>query len=122
MNAIKSTDEEEKIQAALQTILIQIPVSSKRALVYLFYGEHGSSPNAILQLILAYLHTPIKERVTQAVLIKNVYEMEKALGNLICSDDILPNMEVLNNALASAKASAVQHEYGYCYIDDESYR
>ena len=109
--------DEEEILEAFRTLIEQIPLASKIALLYIYHGEHGSSPNAVLQLMLAHLHTPIKSRVTQAVLIKNVYEMEKELDNLICPDKALPDMSILNKAIQRARLSAIQHDYGYCSLD-----
>ncbi len=111
---LNPSDSDEKINEAFLTMVEQLPITSKRALLYLFYGEHGSSPRAMLHLLLAYLHTPIKSRIAQAVLIKNVYEIEKDLGNIICPDNILPDTEVLELAIQSAKASAMQHATSYC--------
>ena len=114
---LKHSDSDEKIESAFETLAAQLPVSSKRALLYLFFGEHGASPHAMLHLFLAYLHTPIKSRIPQAILVKNIYELERDVGNIICADNILPDIEVLDLAIETAKASAMQHASGYCFLE-----
>lgn len=44
--------------------------------------------------------------------------MERERGNLICIDEILPNMEDLHKAIKRARISALEHEYGYTVIDE----
>lgn len=73
----------------------------------------------MLQLILAYLHTPLKARVAQAINTAYIYELEKELGNDICKDNIQPNMDILNGAILRAKKSILKHETGYsCESED----
>jgi len=116
---LNGKDGDDKIEEAFDTLVEQLPIRSKRALIYLFYGNHGSSPNAILQLMLAYLHTPLKSRIAQAVLTKNVYEMEKALNNIICPENILPDMESLDRAIYKARKAALDRETSYSIVDEE---
>ena len=110
---LKGSDSDEKINEAFDALAETLPISAKRALLYIFYGEHGSSPNAILQMVLAHLHTPLQARITQATVTAHMYEMEEELGNLICKDNILPNMDTLNEAILKARIAALHHEYGY---------
>ncbi len=41
------------------------------------------------------------------------YEMEKELGNLVCPENIQPDMELLNKAIGQGKNSAMKNEKGY---------
>ena len=109
----KGSNDEENVDRALNDIIANLPINSKRALLFLLHGNHGSSPNAVIQMMLAHLHTPIKDRVIQSEIIAREYEMEKRLGNLICTDCILPDMEVLNLAIDEGRNSAEKGEYGY---------
>lgn len=116
---LKGTDSDQRIDEAFDSLVKTLPMSAKRSLLYFFYGEHGSSPNAMLQLILAYLHTPIKARITQAVNTAYIYELEKELGNDICKGNIQPDMELLNGAILRAKTSIMHHETGYGCVDKD---
>lgn len=113
LKGLKGTDDDKKIIEAFGALSDSLPISAKRALLYIFYGEHGSSPNAIIQLILAHLHLPLKDRVSPATIVVDMFEMEKELGNLICKDNIMPDMDVLNDAIHKARISVIHNDAGY---------
>ena len=113
----KGDSDEEKINAAFNTLAEGLPISTKRALLYLWYGEHGSSPGVVVQMLLAHLHTPMKDRVAQAYVIYHTYDIEKQLGNLVCPENILPNIEALEQAINSAKNSVLMNQSGYTDLD-----
>lgn len=117
---IKGNSEDDKIEEAFDALTKTFSINTKRALLYMFYGNHGSSPNAIMQLILAHLHLPMKDRVAPATIVFSMYEMEKELGNLICIDNIQPDMDVLNNAIHKGKCSAMKNEKTYGIVDDQN--
>ena len=119
LKGLKGTDSDEKINEAFDVLAKTLSIGAKRALLYLYYGEHGSSPNAILQMMLAHLHTPLQSRITQATVTAHMYEMEKELGNLICPDNIMPNMDTLNDAIFKARLAALHHEYGYNALEND---
>lgn len=110
---------DEEINASFNELIKDIPVSGKRALLYLFYGKHGSSPNAVVQMVLAHLHTGMKARALHADLIKQTYEIEKATGTLDCPNNIQPNIEALGKAIDSAKRAYINKQNGYFDIDKE---
>ena len=112
-------DPDDKIEAMFDDLTKQFSINTKRALVYLFLGEHGSSPVAVLNLMLAHLHTPMKARSIQARLILDNYILEKETGNLICPDNILPDDELLNDSIERAKMSVIQHYQTYDPVDPE---
>lgn len=117
---LKASDSDKEIDEAFASLCETLPTNAKRSILYIFAGEHGSSPNALMQLILAYLHTPLTSRIMQAALIKHTFEMEKGLNNLICTDNIMPNMEVLDKAMFHARVAALGHEYGYALLDKDN--
>lgn len=116
----KSYTKKIDVDSVLNKLIDVLPDYSKMALIYLLTGEHGSSPNAIIQLLLAYLHCPIKTRLTQATLIAHNFEIEKELGCIICKDDIMPDMEILNAAISKAWDSVLKHEYGYSNVEKDT--
>lgn len=115
---IKETDE-DNVNETFRALCDELPTDAKRAILYLFYGHHGSSPFAIIQLILAYLHTPLKIRMTSAALISQLYETEKELDSIICKEDVLPNLEELNDSIRRARVAVMHKEYGYTVLDKE---
>lgn len=115
---VKASDPDEKIEEAFNALIQNISINDKRALLYLYYGKHGSSPHSIIQLLLAHLHTPITSRLANAFLITQLYELNKHLGRIICPDNIQPDLEDLNRAIYKAKQSALNNESGYNNVED----
>ena len=113
-------EAESVVDETFRALCDEIPTEAKNAILHVFYGHHGSPPYAVLQLLLAYLHTPLKTRVASAVLISQLYETEKELDNIICKDDILPDLDVLNDAVRRARVAVLHNEYGYTVFDKET--
>lgn len=51
MQSINAGDEDQKLRQNLITLIEQLPPEGIRQLLYLFYGNHGSSPRAVLNLM-----------------------------------------------------------------------
>lgn len=110
---------DDVIDKAFNQLINDIPTSGKRALLYLFYGKHGSSPNAVMQMMLAHLHTGMKGRALHASLIAQTYEMEKELDVLVCPENIQPNIPALEKAIDSAKQAYIKNQTSYYDIENE---
>lgn len=118
ISRLNAKASDENIDEAFDALQKTLPSSAKRALLYLFYGEHGSSPNAILQLILAHLHTSMHSRTVQAYLIAEAYEIAKESGTTVCNQNIQPDMDVLNKAIASARKAVVEKKESYSITNE----
>lgn len=105
MDKISPLDDDAKILTALMQLINDLPAEGVRQLMYLFFGNHGSSPRAVLQMVNAHLQTPMKDRIAQGQLIATNYEIAKRTGTLAKPDHIQPDLEYLNAAIASAKDS-----------------
>jgi len=117
MNGMQGSSTDDKIVEALNSIIKQMSITDKRALLYLLFGNHGSSSKMVLQMLLAHLHTPMKDRVAHASVIAQNYEMEEKLGNIVCQGNIMPDMEALNKAIAEGKRSVMENKYGYSGVE-----
>lgn len=116
---VTQTTSDDEINKAFSNLINDIPMSGKRALLYLFYGKHGSSPNAVMQMMLAHLHTGMKGRALHASLIAQTYEMEKELDVLVCPENIQPNIPALEKAIDSAKQAFIKNQTSYSNVDEE---
>ena len=85
----------------------------KRQLLYLMDGNHGSSWYSLLQMFTAHCHTSMKSRVAAARVIAENYEMEAKSGDLVCPENVQPDMDVLNFAILEGKQAAQEHKMGY---------
>lgn len=103
----------EEVEKSLKQILDDVPEHGIRMLLYLFYGAHGSSPQSVLNLITAYLHLPIRERVGLADLIMDQYEMMNARDELVSPEYVRPDFENVKKAISAAKTAAIEGKEGY---------
>lgn len=72
MEGLSGEDEDHRLREALHKLVDEIPVEGMRQLLYLFYGDHGSSPRAVMNMVTAHLQTPMHDRVTAgSVILKN---------------------------------------------------
>lgn len=113
MEGICGADHGERIREALILLVEQLPEESIRQLMYLFYGDHGSSPRAILNLLTAHLQTPMRDRVTTAGVIVKNYEIAEKKGMLTAIDHVQPNMDILNKALKKGEEAVFNDAASY---------
>lgn len=119
VDGIKSKDEDKRIDEALKQLIEQLPAAGKRQLLYMLYGNHGSSPNAVLNLMNAHLQAPLKDRIVHAAMIVENYELEKMLGNLVCPSNIQPDIKMLRTSMENARTTVEKHRSGYHMIQSE---
>ncbi len=110
---IKGSDGDERIEDALSVLVDQLPNMAKRQLLYILFGNHGSSPTAVLNLMNAHLQCPLRDRIGQATHIAENYELNKAMGSEVRPDNIQPDVELLRKSIESAKEAVVQKKHGY---------
>lgn len=110
---------DEQVSKFLALLIEEMPMEERRALLYLLYGNHGSSPYAVLQMLLAHLQSPMKDRVSHAASIVQDYEIAKELGNITRPDNIQPRIDFLKSAVAHGRNAAVKNHFGYSMNPDE---
>lgn len=108
MDKISYSDPDAKILAALIQIINDLPAEGVRQLMYLFFGNHGSSPRAVLQMLTAHLQTPLKDRINQSQLIATNYELAQKTGTLAQPKHIQPDLDFLNASIAEAKEAVLK--------------
>lgn len=113
------TPTDEKVEEEFSVLMKALPTKTKRAMLFIFFGRHGSSPISLVDLTLAHIHTPLSSRVINAINIKHNYEMAEARGELICQDNVMPDMEQLEVSINEGKTSAINNEFGYVSIKRE---
>lgn len=116
MNKISPKDDDAKILAALMQLINDLPAEGVRQLMYLFFGNHGSSPRAVLQMITAHLQTPMKDRIAHGQLIATNYEIAKRTNTLAQPNHIQPDCDTLNAAIETAKCAVEKNAKEYSTI------
>lgn len=84
-----------------------------RKLAFCIFGNHGSSWISQLEMLCAHDHTTMRSRVTVARAVLENYEMEDALGDLVATDHITPNLDHLRAAVESGKDAVQEGKSGY---------
>lgn len=110
---VTALSDDREVDVALRKTIDILSPDDKRALLYLFYGNHGSSARSVLQLVLAYLHTPLKDRIPQAAGVARTYDLDKRLGTLICQQNVMPKEDMLHNAIDQAMIAVIEGKYAY---------
>lgn len=82
-------------------------------LAYFIFGPHGSTMEGQLQLITALNHLPMDARLASAKLILNFLEIETDRGKLINPDYIMPDTEILRQAIIRAHEAVVAGRNNY---------
>lgn len=110
---VEPSNSDEIIDQAIMTLVKNSTVREKRELLFLMGGKHGSSWYSLLQMFTAHCHTSLKSRVNAARLIVDNYEMEEETGELICEENIHPDIAMLKRAIEESKKSVANGDLGY---------
>lgn len=110
---IRPTDDESRINAALIRFVGENGMRTKRQLLYMCYGDHGSSISGLLELITAYLQLPLACRAAIATTIAASYELA---GLDVDSGHISPDASLLRRAIDAAMAAAKEDKQSYGVI------
>lgn len=84
-----------------------------RQLAYFIFGPHGSTMEGQLQLITALNHLPMDARLASAKLILNFWEIETDRGKIINPEYIMPDTEILRQAIIRAHEAVVAGRQNY---------
>lgn len=116
-NNIRGTDEDQRIERALQERISSLRINEKRGLLFLLFGSHGSSVYAFLQLCIAYLHCPMGDRQNIALQVINNYKNAVEMGTIVSPDNIRPDMETLERAFEKGRRAYIYGESSYINLD-----
>lgn len=85
--------------------------------LYLYYGDHGSGPMAVLTEVLANLHTPLRDRVSIVNAIIGHYEMAQATKTDPDPNGTQPVMDVVRQARDCGTAAAKNLDDAYSMME-----
>lgn len=111
--------EESALDEALAEVVQDLPAEEKRALLFLFLGGHGSSPSSVMQLLLAHLHNPLKDRISIAIHIATHYRLNESLDVLVGGTEPRPDIELLDKAILAAAEAVEKSRNMYAVKDVE---
>ena len=116
---INPNSSNENLDAVLFDILKDFSADSKRKLLYLFAGNHGSSPSGILEMVIAHLHLPIAQRLNTGHNIITNYQIDKAYGALVEPNEVQPNMALLVQCYENCLSAVQEGKKEYDSIKEE---
>ena len=116
MEGIKGQDDDAQIKAHLIKLIDSLPPDGIRQLMYLFYGNHGSSPRAVMNMVTAHLQTPLRQRYNHAGQILSDYKLAKELHQTVQPLNIQPNLDVLERAVDNSKQSILRGRDNYSLL------
>lgn len=112
-NGVAPEENDEALSDALMELVSNMTVGEKRQLLYLMAGRHGSPWYSLLQMFTAHCHTSMRSRVNVARAVLDSYEMEAKTGDLVCPDNIGPDLELLRESIEQGKKAAMDRSTAY---------
>lgn len=113
MDGISAADDINKLRQSLHRLMDELPEEGVRQLLYLFYGDHGSSPRGVLNMVTAHLQTPLKDRVIQSHVILKNYEIANKKGMVSDINHVQPNLKLLKEAIARGEEAEIHNAKAY---------
>lgn len=107
------SSSDEKISNALNVVVNDLSPHFKRQLLFWLHATHGSDPMSVLQLVVAHLHLPMRSRVSTARSVVEDYEICAHQGELVETDHVFPDLELLHKAIELGRDAALNNHNGY---------
>lgn len=108
-------EHKEKVDEKLQEALALLSPSAKEKLLYLFCGSHGSSPRGVIEMITAYLKTPLAMRLNIAFSVVTNYDICKA-SNMIKEPLPEPNATLLLKSAEAGRTAVLNGKGSYTLL------
>lgn len=121
LSDLSSDSSVDELRTALERLIEGLPEEGVRQLLYLFYGEHGSAPRGVMNMVTAHLQTPMHDRVTNSKVILQSYNMASRKKQLTSPDNVQPNINLLLKAISLGEDAAVSGSTAYLLGDTENY-
>lgn len=105
------TDEE--LDAELRRLVVKLPPLTKRLLLFILKGSHGSSPPAVISEVAANLHCPLNNRVSICGAVIDHYSFAQSMGLDPCPREPQPPLEDLRMNYKAGRAASENGAQGY---------
>lgn len=105
------TDEE--LDAELCRLVVNLPPLTKRLLLFILKGNHGSSPPAVISEVAANLHCPLNNRVSICGAVIDHYSFAQSMGLDPCPREPQPPLEDLRMNYKAGRSASENGAQGY---------
>ena len=110
----KFTDDDgTEIEQAIIQIVSGLPADSKKKLLFMLAGNHGSSTIGMIELATAHLHVPLERRINIAQSVATNYELAIYQNSVCCQEDVQPDMVTLNRSIELGKKAVMMGKESY---------
>lgn len=113
LEGITSSKEDNILKKDLIALIDTLPAEGIRQLMYLFFGDHGSSPRATLNLMTAHLQAPLRDRYRHANVILDDYMISAEKEQLSGPDHIKPNVDIIEKSIKLSRKSIIEDQNNY---------
>ena len=103
----------EELDAELCRFVVNLPPLTKRLLLFILKGSHGSSPPAVISEIAANLHCPLNNRASVCGTIIDQYTYAQIAGLDPCPEAPQPPIDDLKINYKAGRAAAENGAFGY---------
>lgn len=104
---------DDELNAELLRLVVNLPPLTKRLLLFILKGSHGSSPPAVISEIAANLHCPLNNRASVCGTIIDQYTYAQIAGLDPCPDAPQPPIDDLKINYKAGRAAAENGAFGY---------
>ena len=109
----KDTEIEKMVDCIHAYINTNYTERDIRQMAYCMFGDTGSSWHEQLNMLTANNHCSMRSRVNIYQAVYDNFLMEKARGELVNEDNIMPDLASLNIALQRGREAACENKNGY---------
>jgi len=110
---------EELRKAAAHYFLHVASDKTVREWDFLTFGHHGSNIEPQMQEFCAIAHLPMEYRVLIARLVKSCWDIAVARNELVCPENIMPDIDILNDGIKQGHNAAIARINSYTTIMKE---
>lgn len=105
-DGVTHNSSDEDVRKALIKLIENMDSDTVRKVLFLLYGDHGSPIQAIVDLTVAYVHTPLPARIGVADLVVTNYEIASAYK--ATQNHITPNVNYLRKSIEDGKKAVTK--------------
>ena len=109
------TPDHEVLESLISFIEV-LPMEGVRQLMYLFYGNHGSSPRAVINMITAYLQLPLRERYHIDCELFTRYGLVKDRHELVKPEHIKPDENTMKTTICRERDAILNNKDSYMIL------
>lgn len=110
---VPAEPQDKEVDEYLQKLIADLPARTKRELLYMLSGYHGSSVVGVMEMVTAHLQAPLRDRVNVAQSIETNYTIAEANGRIRCPGHVQPDTGLLQEMIGKGKEAVLSGKEEY---------